>query len=167
MAIKSREIDSPCCKLFSTKRCSCPVFPGKPRTHFLYLNDVLSDNTMVEQSKQCFSEKPYTSDSNTITTSVQTSSAARSSPEFESSSPDYEKTSRVLPDKDSLQKSVSPDGVIIDSSSSACYNSSTSKNSEQCVDAKEKACQGFKVIDKSNSHRKYRTGWKSQAQRLR
>jgi len=162
MAINSEENDSPCCKLFSTKRCSCPVFPGKPRTHFLYLNDVLSNDTFVDQhqilSKQCFSEKPYNSDSNTIYTSVQTSSAARSSTEFESSSPDYEKTSRVLPDKDSLQKSVSSDGVIMDSSSSACYNSSTSKNSEQCVDAKEKSFQGFNVIDKSKNHRKYRTG---------
>jgi len=162
---------SPCCKLFLSKRFACPVSTGKPRTHFLYLNDVLSDDTLDDQhhilSKQCSTEKPYISDSTTISTSVQTSSAARSSPEFESSSLDYEKTSRVLPDKDLCQKSVSPEGVIIDSSSSAYYNSSSPKNSEEVLDVNEKSCQRSKVINKSSNHGKYRAGQKSQTQRPR
>jgi len=181
MAIITKEFDSPYCKLLSTRRCSRPVFTAKPRTHFLYLMDVLSDDDILFDQG---SDKPRSSDRSTISTSTQTSSAprssteltssaprssteltssaARSSTEYESNNADHERTARVLSDKDLSQKSLSPGGGMIDSWSSAPYNRSKIKNSEQSVDGKE-----IYVIDKYSNNRKYRAGYKSQRQRPR
>jgi len=90
----------PCCKLWTTNKCSCPIQTEKL-------------NTQLD-----LSENLHITGSNTSSTSDQTSSAARS----EGNRTDDERKARVLRGNHLRKKSAIPGGGVIESWSSAPDN---------------------------------------------
>jgi len=132
----TKEINSPCCKWWTSNKCNYHIRPEKLHTQL------------------DLSEPHHVPDSNTSSTSDQTSSAARS----EGNRTDDERKARFHFGKHVQKKSAISGGGVIESWSSAPDNRNKLKTLEQSMDTKAKLQHRTDAKDKYHGHPKYQAG---------